>query len=163
MVSNFKVQSFLRKLLIDGLKALETSDTSVSGYKKPIKVFWANIAEVRNNERPVNTKGIFIREFFSPSNELSYSDSFESGSGFWRILVYDDVGTGNRLTGVTDDIIEIFKLGTYIIEESESKRILIVIDDISFGNVLYDADINKYYAVIDVNFRKVKEQLRSDS
>ena len=163
MVSNFKVQSFLRSLLIDGLKALETSDTSISKYKKPIKVFWANISETRKNEFPANTKGVFIREFFTPSSEFSYSDSFQSGSGFWRILVYDDPGTGNRLTGITDDIIEIFALGSYVIEETENEKISIIIDTVDFKDILYDADVNKYYAVIDVNFRKVKERWNSHS
>lgn len=162
MVSNFKVQSFLRELLINGLENLKTSETSVSGYTEPIKVFWSNVSETRNSEIPVNTRGVYIREFFTPSREFSYSRSFQTGNGFWRILVYDDPNTGNRLMGITDDIVEIFALGTYIIEESTNERTLLVIDDIDFDNIRYDRDVNKYYSVIDVNFRKVKERWNSN-
>lgn len=152
MVSNFIIQKYLRQILLNGL------NNSTCEEIQTMKVFWSNVNYGRNSENPVDTSGLYIEEYFTPVSDIAYSYKFQMGSGFWRLLLYDDVGTGLRAMNIADQLCNMFPLGQHVIEDvNDSLKISIVIDSVSCGEMRYNRDLNKSYFTITINYRKIQE------
>lgn len=135
MISDTKIQLFLRNMLLDGLEANNL-----------------NVYVLFENIHKENLPNVFIIEQLIPMTEDSYSDDYESGEGLYKLTTFDDVGGGLKITNITDAIKSIFKIGTYNVDEEEG--ITLCIDKVYTNELLYEDDSDKVQKSIAIQYRK---------
>lgn len=143
IISNKKVLVLFRTLLIGGLETLSDEDKKI--IPTTTKILYENIYPEKNY------KGIYIQENFTPVTEYPSSFSTSGGSGFYRLLIWDDKNTGYTPITAADIVAEFFQEGQYCFPDEDSG---FYIDYKEIGNIIADKSIDKVYVPITIYYRK---------